>query len=306
MMPSKMHVYLSCDENYVAPAAVTIASIESKTDCDVAYHVLSHKLSEGAAKALKKLADVEVVEVGDALEHLNVNSKSRITSPAYYRLLIPKIAEGSRCLYTDVDVVFNDDIAKVYDVELGGMLMGAVRDVQGYSMYLSKRLIQDYWHNVVKADPKTYFCSGFLIMDLEALRLADLPFLETVRSYPWAFHDMDVLNHLLTGSVKLLDARWVVMPPEKSATQYLPEKERVEQELALANPAVYHYAGDRKPWDEPLMWEGERWWEIAKTLPDPLYQEALALLARSSAKKAFSTYNNQIACLQTAVERLEG
>lgn len=306
MTRSSVQVYMACDREYVAPAAVTIASIERTTHSIVSYHVLSHGMPEEAKKALQRLADVEIVEVGDSLEHLGVKSKARIASPAYYRLLIPQIAKGDRCVYTDVDVVFSDDIAKANDTDLKGMMVGAVRDVQGYSCYLSNPLVRDYWHDVVKADPETYFCSGFLVMDLRALRLADLPFVDTVRSYPWAFHDMDVLNHLLSGSVRLMDSRWVVMPPEMSKVEYLSEAEQTEWEAAQRNPAVYHYAGDAKPWNDPLMWEAGRWWEVARSLPEPLYEESLALLARSSAKQAWSTYNAQIASLQTAVERLVG
>ena len=306
MTSSDVQVYLACDREYVAPAAVTIASIESTTSSRVSYHVLTHEFPEEAAEALKRLADVDIVEVGDALEHLGVKSKARIASPAYYRLLIPKLAKGDRCVYTDVDVVFADDIAKASATDLDGMMVGAVRDVQGYSFFQASPLVRDYWENVVGADPKTYFCSGFLVMDLNALRLADLPFLETARSYPWAFHDMDVLNHLLVGSVKMLDSRWVVMPPCKYKAEYLSEEEKKQWQEAQDNPAVYHYAGDAKPWNDPLMWESGRWWSVAKSLPEPLYQESLALLARSSAKQAWSVYNAQIASLQTAVERLGG
>ena len=302
-MTHSKSVVMACDRNYIAPAAVTIKSILDHTKSPVHFYVLAHKATE-EYRSLNKVGDVEIVEVGEECENVNTFSKARITSPAYYRLLIPELLKSDRCLYTDVDVVFNEDIDEIYDCDLEGAPIGAVRDIQGYSLYLSNPLIKDYWEKVVETKPECYFCSGFLLFDLRATRQANYPFLETARAYPWTFHDMDVLNHVIKDNVKILDPRWVVMPPEKFLIDALPDKEKREVENAIQSPAVYHYAGDKKPWTDPLMWKADKWWEVAERLPSPLYQEAIALTARSAVASNMARYNSQIASLQVAVERL--
>ena len=95
---------------------------------------------------------------------------------AYARLLAPSLfPRHSRIVYLDADTVLYADVAELYDTDLCGAAVGAVRDtavlsslVAGYPRRQLRKLQPLGLH-----DPFHYFNSGVLVLDLDRMREED-------------------------------------------------------------------------------------------------------------------------------------
>ena len=90
-----------------------------------------------------------------------------ITTPAYYRLLIPIIiSEYDKVLYSDVDVIFRMDLTKLYSIDLGDNYLAATRDV---GLNLSKDGLE-YINSMPEMEAGKYLQSGFIILNNKKIR----------------------------------------------------------------------------------------------------------------------------------------
>ena len=123
---NKIPVVFAFDNNLTMPAAVSFYSLLVNARPSTAYDIyILHRRGETL-----NLAQVECVmaqfpestltlrEVGDEFD--SSFEIRGITTPAYYRLLIPElIPEHDRVVYSDVDVIFRSDLTDIYNADLG-------------------------------------------------------------------------------------------------------------------------------------------------------------------------------------------
>lgn len=89
------------------------------------------------------------------------------TMSIFYRLFIPELfTQYDKAIYIDSDTVVNDDIAKLYNVELGDNLFGACTDS---SIQFVPKMVK-YIKDVLALDPKKYINSGMLVMNAKQFR----------------------------------------------------------------------------------------------------------------------------------------
>ena len=109
------------DNNLTFPACVCLSSLMMSANKDTFYDIfILHSSSE--------LLDTRSLSVvSDAFENCRIQYRQvenvfdyafeirGITTPAYYRLLIPElITEYDKVIYSDVDVIFRDDLSDIY------------------------------------------------------------------------------------------------------------------------------------------------------------------------------------------------
>lgn len=178
-----------------------------------------------------------------------------ITVAAYYRLLIPElIPEYDKVLYSDVDVIFRDDLAGLYvSTDLEEYYVGGVSTP--YSD------ITDYVEKVIKTPIAQYIASGNLILNSKKLREDGVVecFKEVAR-LKWKYQDMDTINIVCAGKIKLLPPWFCMTGTTFEILNDVNQKYYPEEVAEYARKhGIIHYNGP-KPWNQYCL-NFDIWWE---------------------------------------------
>ena len=189
-----------------------------------------------------------------------------ITTAAYYRLLIPElIPEYDKIIYSDVDVIFRDDLSEIYQTDMEDYYIAGVDSIA--------HLIPDlknYYEKERKCDARGQIYSGNLIINSKKILKDNLIalFKEHIGE-KYKFQDMDILNIVCKGKIKYL-------PPSFCLTTYINDFavnniealnenwSEVEVRYALEK-GIVHYNG-QKPW-KGFCVNFDIWWEYYRRSP---------------------------------------
>jgi lipopolysaccharide biosynthesis glycosyltransferase len=165
------------------------------------------------------------------------------TLDTYTRLWVGDFFPPSveRVLYLDSDIVVVDDVGPLWNVDLGGTLMGAV-DIPGSDQGVRQLAMRM---------EDGYFNAGVLLIDLKQWRAtrAEETVLDYIRAFPERVHyDQDALNACFHSRTKRLDYRWNVIRPFFREPLALP-LERAEIESIRREARIIHFNGGLKPWN---------------------------------------------------------
>lgn len=184
-----------------------------------------------------------------------------IPETAYYRLIAPElIPEYDKILYSDVDVIFREDLGRFYSVNLGSNCFGGVDNCSALrpdeQKSIGSRLGLD-WR-------KGYFYSGNLVINSKLLLEEGLTSeFRRLGKNRYKQQDMDIINIACNG-------RFVEMGPSFCLSSFLytlciekrQEMEKIygaeEIERAL-RCGIVHYNGV-KPWSGACL-NMDIWWE---------------------------------------------
>ena len=187
------------------------------------------------------------VKIKDKLYTRDYYSKT-----TYFRLFIPTLyPQYDKALYLDADIVVNDDIAKLYNINIKNNLVGAAPDeVVGFTP-----IYREYVEKVVGVSSyKHYFNAGVLIMNLKELREFNFEekFLYLLEKTTFTVaQDQDYLNRICKGRVYFIDVTWDKMPVGR--------KNIPHNDIKLV-----HYNFAHKPWHyESVLYE-EYFWKYAE------------------------------------------
>lgn len=272
-------VFYSISDDFTPYAAVSLSSLARFVDPKKDYTVtflhqgLSKAHEESLASYAKDNLHVEFYEMSDVLLKPIQDRKENylrgdfFTMSIFYRLFIPDLfPQYDKAVYIDSDTVLNDDIAKLYETELGDNLIGACVDS---SIQFVPEMLR-YISEVLTLDPKKYINSGMLVMNSKAFR--GEKFVDKFFSLLGRYHfdciapDQDYLNEICSGRIKYVDGRWDAMPNENTEP--------------LANPGLIHYNLFFKPWHFTGIQYEDYFWQDAK---DTVYEAELkAELAKTT------------------------
>lgn len=154
------------------------------------------------------------------------NFHSYWTYMTLIRLALPEIlADESRCLWLDCDTLCMKDIGPLFDLDMKGNAVAMAEEPSR-----SRR-------------PFVYHNAGVCLMDLEKLRgerMADM--IRMINTRKFSAPDQDVLNLRLQTEILTLDPTW------NSGNEWT---------AMVPNPAIQHFAGDRKYTTRPAWREAE-------------------------------------------------
>lgn len=196
-----------------------------------------------------------------------------ITTPAYYRLLIPElIPEYDKVIYSDVDVIFRMDLTDIYaGTDLTACYVAGVNSlshlVPEYKAYYERKL---------HLDPRKIIYSGNLIFNSGKIREDDLiPRFRHQARNKYKFQDMDILNIVCGGRICYLPPSFCLSTIISKAAvddrqSLLQVWSRAEVDQALLSGTV-HYNG-QKPWHQYCV-NFDIWWEYYRRSPffDPKF-----------------------------------
>jgi lipopolysaccharide biosynthesis glycosyltransferase len=173
-----------------------------------------------------------------------------ISVETYFKLLIPYILnEYKKIVYLDSDTICFDDIACIYNYDIGTNLLGAVKGLAEINSYYLRKPRERHRHYIIRAGIKNqdcYFNAGVLLFNSEEFRNT-FPMgalLDIAASRQWALHDQGVLNSVCENRVCFLPAGWNIIPHPR--LQNAPEWIQAEHSKAKADAKIIHFYC--KPW----------------------------------------------------------
>lgn len=242
-----VEIALASDRNYFRGLAVTACSI-AKSACVAArlrFHLLHIGLTTGEQKWLADRirnyhAESEVVfhdVSGVDLSEFPVYASSRMT---YVRLLLPRVlGDVDFVVYADVDILWLDDISRLWSLRDGVNLVGCARDPSRGTVEMERRWFEA---NGLEFDAKRYFCAGISLYNLREIRRRNA--FEQVWDFGRRYKrmqccDQTMMYAVLGREVTLLPDRWQTFP-------------RNGVKAKRGEPVVLHYAGEA-PWKASRM-----------------------------------------------------
>lgn len=272
-------IVFAFDDNLVHPACVCISSLLSSASCNTYYDIYilhSNKFNFTKTKlaelpAIYKNCKITFREVND--EFTSAYEVRGVTSTTYYRLLIPElIPEYDKILYSDVDVIFRDDLLTFYNIDIDDYYLAGVDNASAL-----RPDVQKYIKDKLGIDHKYgHYYAGNLVINSAKIREDNLTkrFRQLAKNN-YNQQDMDIINIACYGKIKPLT-------PAFCLTNFLTEfivknKDRMlnfftEDELTYAlDKGIVHYNGP-KPWKEWCV-NFDVWWEAYRKSPiyDPQY-----------------------------------
>lgn len=267
MADKTIPIFFACNDDYIPYLDVAIVSLISHTSKDNNYEItvfetdVTKENQEKIEKHSKDNISVKFYDVKEILEPIKKQLPDVFyySLAAYFRLFIEStFPQYDKAIYLDCDVILLNDIAKLYDIDIGDNLIGAA-----YEQNTSRApMFTDYVENIIGIPYYTYFNSGVMIMNLKEIRKFKLKerFLNMLTTYNFdsLAPDQEYLNVICHGRVKYLPTGW-----NKHSFPEAPEGE-----LNLC-----HYALASKPWHYADTINGEYFWEYAKK--SEFYQQIL-------------------------------
>ena len=235
---------------------------------DVSNQQLIEKMSEGFSNIAIRFYNIENYVKGHSFFTKNRQSLSQ---EAYYRLFIPWVLSDSysKALYLDGDMLIRRDISDLLDINIGNNLIAAVRDYWGIcNCYIPNDPTRSYRINIGLTEIDSYVISATLLFNLREFRdkynLDEV--IRLIESKQWKQHDQDVINILCKGKTLFLSPIWGFMCCLK-ILYYLPEYLQLDFQVAEDISAIYHFAGNRKPFFHNYTKYVMEFWETADKTP---------------------------------------
>ena len=274
---NKIPIVFAFDDNLILPASVCIASLLESAHRNTFYDIFILHSSKC------DFSNTQLSEYPHIFSNCSITFRTvvdefqsayelrGITTTTYYRLLIPEIIpEYDKIIYSDVDVIFREDMTKYYNVDITGYYMAGVDNGSALrpnvQKYVREELGIDYKYG--------HFYAGNLVIN-SAYILKDnlIPRFRELACKNFRQQDMDIINIVCYGKIKPLSPAFcltnflaeLIVKNRPAMRQLFPE---TELELALSK-GIVHYNGP-KPWKEWCV-NFDIWWEAYRK--SPVYDE---------------------------------
>ena len=262
MMNREIPIFFTIDDSYAPFLAVALNSAIKNSDPQRNYKaiVLYQDLGTDNISRLQALQTenfkIELMPIRANMEALDDRMSNRLrcdyfTLTIYFRLFIPSMfPQYDKGIYIDSDVVLTDDIAKLFDIDIGENYIGACNDL---SIADIPPLVA-YTEKAVGVNAKEYINSGVLLMNLKKMRDDDLEghFLSLLNKYHFdsIAPDQDFLNAMCNGKIYYLEEKWDTMPNDAKPM--------------LTETSLIHYNLFSKPWCYDGIQYEEQFWNYAQ------------------------------------------
>ena len=254
------NIVIAANEGYMQHAAVMLCSLfETNRNKQFDIYLLTDGITDTSENRLQgmchKYSSRLIVKQPETElgKSLGINLKDlpvgQWHTMMYYKLFMPVMLppQCDRCLFLDVDMIINDDIAPLYNWELNGSIIAAAEDIPD-CVEIKKRL------NLKQAD--AYINSGVMVCDLAAWRKVESahPVFEFVKKVSSIItNEQDVIAMYFKSKLSFLPIRW------NMTTFYFLRKPIIFEQYigglksAQRFPGIIHYAAPIKPWFRDSM-----------------------------------------------------
>lgn len=260
------------DNNLAFPACVCLSSLMMHAKLDTFYDIfILHSEKEELQK--EELNKLPTYYPNCRINYRTVDGTfdqafeiRGITTPAYYRLLIPElIPEYDKVIYSDVDVIFREDLSEIYQTDLEGYYIAGVDSIAHLIPGLKA-----YYEKERGGEAKGQIYSGNLIINSRKI-LEDNLIPEFKKHIPekYKFQDMDILNIVCKGYIKYLTPSFCLTNYiNEFAVHRMNEIKEIWTESEIRHAldfGIVHYNGV-KPWKAYCV-NFDIWWEYYRKSP---------------------------------------
>lgn len=261
-------IVISFTRSYLMPVLVCLNSlIKSSADTETfeVICLLNESLTDGEKNLLDKISQSRLnfnyILIDGRLKDIKVDK--RFSEASLYRMILPDLLpQYDKVIYHDCDIIIRQDLAKLYrEFDLGDKYLGVVFEATLPHQY-------DMVRNV-GCEPGSYFNSGFLVMNLKAMRQHNVSsmLIEDAKKTHTMFLDQDVLNRVCKGHCLPLPVeynfnRTMILPQYKEYFLKYYSEYDFKKGVKTGN---IHYTGG-KPWNcYTVMFS--LWWDNFMSLP---------------------------------------
>ena len=259
-------VVIECDDELVYQLSVLVESLVKNTDRDLDIIVVHKDISNKNIDIIKRQCHcIQFVE-GNIFDCLSLLKYEKVI-----------------CLNTDV--VVNDDISKLYDIDIGNHLIGGCKDIVSAGCVNRKQFHQkEYIQNELGIDdPYQYIQSDVLLVNVKKYQSKKI---DTSIVYKNGLQD--TWNVIGRNDVFYLSQKWSVMMDwedvysGKCRMEYMkmaPRDLYYDYLDARKNPSIIRYDSYQKPWECVDCDMSDYFWKYARSTP---YYEVLKTMICSS------------------------
>lgn len=271
-------VFFGADQRFSPYLMTCIASLVEKTNGRKRYaiHILHTDINADTQKMICDLAkenvSIEFNDVSETIEQISASLPIRdyYSASTYFRFVIAShFPQYDKALYIDADTIINEDVSKLYAINIGNNYVGAVPEAVMATLPDCGR----YSEKVLGISRFRYFNAGMLIINSKAWREHDVlgQFLFLISYYNFVVaQDQDYLNVICKNKVHYLPRRWNM------------ETIKTYRGIDANHIGIIHYAFSAKPWQDINCFYGQYFWKTASKLP--VYAEI---------KQAFAAVTNE-------------
>ncbi len=298
-------IVLAADDGYAPMLGITINSIITRTTQNFHYDIivldsgLSPRRTAQISALVQNRPNIAIRFV--TLPNFSLGNaqfyRAQWSFATYNRLLLAEILPYDKIVYLDCDLVVQDDIAKLFKVEMGDKWLAGVpdffvtaefrkgdeHDLGGYRSNLRK-----YYRDLLEQEPasdETFYQAGVLLFNLKALRASNATkqFLEVFyKKNPQFGVDQDILNTVCYKKIFPLNYRWNVVNHAdnylNSVADQLSAAELQQIKAAREDIGCLHFTGAwlAKPFNSLVDFTAysEVFWQEARQTP--WYEECLS------------------------------
>lgn len=267
-----INIALAPDDNYVMPASVALTSILENKKSDIKVYMLSleNHFSPNNRILFQEIAKkyntcIDFVELKE--QELKGYPVLRHGLSAYLRIYAPILLSSiNKLLYVDCDIIVDKPLDELYNLDIEGYDMAAVKDIIEITG-------SDYLKDIGCSNSH-YVNTGVLLMNLKSLRNRDIlgdtkAYLNKYKNFI-RFSDQDILNGIISNIL--------ILPPKFNSTIIVWNKKTIinclklwtveEIEEAKSTPVIIHYLSPLKPWHygtkHPLKY---KWFDYKEKSP---------------------------------------
>lgn len=272
-MKNIVPIAFAFDNNLVFPACICLSSLMNHAKKSTFYDIfILH--SEHEELNHEEIDKLLIYYSNCRIQYRTVDSTfdkafqiRGITTSTYYRLLIPElIPEYDKIIYSDVDVIFRDDLFNIYDnTKMDGYFIAGVNSLS----HLNNSTHRYYTDTIGIASDKVIYAGNMIINSKQILKENLIPRFKEHIQQKYRFQDLDILNIVCGHKI-------IYLPPlfclTTDITEYASNKKSVlnqlwtDEEIQIAlNKGIVHYNG-KKPWQGGCI-NFDIWWEYYRKSP---------------------------------------
>jgi len=309
-------VAMSCSNEYVPYLSVYLCSIIEHASDNHNYDliVFERSITEENKRILKDFVERDNISLRFTnpmpilQQYSNLKFPPHYNLECYFRLTSPFILKNyDKIIFTDVDLVFQQDIANLYKININNAL-GACQDLV-YCSFLDTPGL-DYTDYATKElelkNPYKYFNTGVMLLNLDYFRQNQISekLLDMANERQYRILEQDILNKFFKEDITYIDDAWnfpTMNPMYLKFMENLQEEYKLRYKKAHDNPYIIHWAGRAKPWLDPNTDLAYVWWQLARRTP---YYEVILQRILNNVTKGF--INSQILRLTGQVQESFG
>ena len=252
-------IVFSVDDNYAPLLGVALQSIKETKSNDFVYniHILNTGIGEENIKKLYKYNQdnmcISFVDVSKELKTIadQICLRDYYTATTYYRFFIPQLfPQYEKVLYLDCDIVLLDDVAKLYNHDIDGCLLGAIPE----DIMPTEQAFTNYVEQGLGINVRRYFSAGIILINCKEFRSQNVlkQLIDLMAKFKFEVtQDEDYLNVICKDKVKYIEAGWNRAPIPNDG-------------FKLEDVKLVHYKINYRPWKYDNVLYGNYFWDYAK------------------------------------------